>query len=108
VSRSDQPTERNVTTPNSESGWAARRNSSSAAPPATRPASRVPTRTSAARASRPPLRAIHSHSIGATDVPVQAYVASRRAGSGFHEDPTTVLRSRWRISRPQMSQYQAS
>ncbi len=69
-------------------------------PPAGRRAAR-PSRYAIAIASMPPARAITSHRFGAAS-PKNEKTVVKNTGSGFHDGPLTVLRSRLPISRPQM------
>ena len=43
-----------------------------------------------------------SHRFGAASSPKNEKTVVKNTGSGFHDGPLTVLRSRWPISRPQM------
>ena len=53
-------------------------------------------------ASSAPARAITNHRAGAALLPNSAKGAVNSTGSGFHDGPPTVERSRWTTSRPQM------
>src|SRR3954465_8273993 len=57
-----------------------------------------------ANASRPPARATSSHSTGAPWSPASENGVVKMTGSGFHDGPVMVERSRWATSRPQMIQ----
>src|SRR5215208_2128442 len=54
-----------------------------------------------ANASNPPALATISHSWGAAS-PNSAHGVVNSHGSGFHDGPSVVTRSRWSVSRPQM------
>src|SRR3954469_9029645 len=56
-----------------------------------------------ASASSPPARATTSHRSGAAPVPITANGVVNRTGSGFHDGPAVVTRSRCTMSRPQIS-----
>ena len=76
--------------------------------PAGQPASRAASRYVKAKASRPPAWATTSHRFGAQSSPTSANGVVNSTGSGFHDGPVRVSRSRWRISRPQMIQAHGS
>src|SRR5215218_3477164 len=50
----------------------------------------------------PPARATVSHSSGAPSSPARLKGVVKMTGSGFHDGPVLVIRSRWATSRPQM------
>ena len=50
----------------------------------------------------PPAREISSHRFGAASSPANEKTVVKNTGSGFHDGPLTVLRSRCAIWRPQM------
>ena len=52
--------------------------------------------------SSAPARAIQSHSIGARSAPRSENGVVNSTGSGFHDGPPSVTRSRCAISRPHM------
>src|SRR3954453_7365981 len=55
-----------------------------------------------ANASSPPARATITHRAGAAASPNSENGVVKKIGSGFHDGPSVVTRSRWAISRPQM------
>ena len=68
--------------------------------PADAPASRRASRNVKAKASSPPAWATTSHSSGAQRSPASENGAVKKTGSGFHDGPVRVSRSRWTISAP--------
>ena len=67
---------------------------------------RPPTKRNAIRyaitqPSSPPARATQSHRYGARSCPKSENGVVKKIGSGFHDGPPSVTRSRCAISRPQ-------
>ena len=83
------------------------RKSADSRPPAM-PPRRAPRRKVTRRAPNEPARATRSHSEGARESPSSEKGAVKSTGSGFHDGPLTVSRSRCMISRPQMIQAHGS
>jgi hypothetical protein len=73
-------------------------------PPPSRPASRAARKSASSAVPRLTI----SHRKGATPLPASTKGTSIRTGSGFHDGPPSVTRSRWTISRAQISQDQGS
>jgi hypothetical protein len=78
-----------------------------AAAPAGTPPSRRATRKAITTPAMAPARATNSHRSGAR-LPKSANGVVSSTGNGFHDGPSTVDRSRCRISRPQTIQAHGS
>src|SRR3954465_3422698 len=70
--------------------------------PPTTPAQRAAIRYANTTASSAPARTTTNQSPGATSSPNSEKTVVKSTGSGFHEDPDIVSRSRGATSRPQM------
>src|SRR3954468_5185264 len=70
--------------------------------PPTTPAQRAAIRYANTTASSAPARTTTSQSPGATLSPNSEKTVAKSTGSGFHDEPDMVSRSRWATSRPQM------
>ena len=78
-----------------------------AATPAPADRAAPPSRKASITARIAPPRATTSHRSGAALPKIEKTVV-KRTGSGFHDGPPVVCRSRWAISRPQMIQAHGS
>ena len=64
---------------------------------------RAASRYAATIPSKPPARAVITHSVGAAELPNSDQIAVNITGSGFHDGPPLIAKLRWgsKTSRPQ-------
>src|SRR3954465_10782354 len=94
-----RPSELPIALLRSHHGMAA--SATAATTPAVRFARRAPSTPASRTPAIAPARATATQMYGDAS-PSGAVIVVRITGSGFHDGPWTVLRSRWAISRPQM------